>query len=97
MSDKPYLVKCLKAIGISGEPHAKDAEVYVSEKDARELVIRKRVIALNFHIDWKRDSRTVIVNEGVTKNQAIKIEEFKEKEAKNEKVKSEKSKDLTKV
>lgn len=93
MSDKPYKVKCLKAIGISGVPYAKGEELMVSEKDARDLVIRKRVIALNFHIEYKREANMVMVNDGVTKNQANKIEEFKEKE----KAKADKPKVLAKV
>lgn len=82
MSEKPYEVKCLKAIGINGVPYAKDEVVMVSEKDARDLVIRKRVIAMNFHIEYKRDNNLVQVNEGVTKKQAEKIAAYKEKEKK---------------
>ena len=82
MSEKIYKVKCLKAIGINGVPYAKGEEVMVSEKDARDLVLRKRVIALNFHIEYKRDANAVSVNEGITKNQSLKIAEFKEKELK---------------
>ena len=54
----------------------------VHEKDARDLVLRKRVIALNFHIEYKRDINAVIVNEGLTKNQDEKLEEFTYKEEK---------------
>lgn len=78
--EKKYLVKCLKSIGISGTPYPEGAEVYVNEADAKTLVQRKRVIALNFHIEYKRESNMIIVNDGTTKNQAEKIESFREKE-----------------
>lgn len=83
MSDeKKYKVRCLKAINISGVPRANGEEVFVHEKDARDLVLRKRVIALNYHIDYNRTNNIVMVVEGTTKNQEEKLAELEHKEKK---------------
>ena len=89
MSEKIYKVKCLKEINISGVPRREGEEVMVTEKDARDLVLRKRVIALNFHIDYNRSANIVTVVEGTTKSQQEKIDEYMDKEEKKKKNKEE--------